>query len=100
VNNIDVRFSQELPSFFPKHKAVVMFDILNLGNLLNKRWGRIDEMAFMGQGGQIRTFVNFVGIDPATGRYIYAVRAPDDFTTRQVKGESQWAMQITFRYEF
>jgi hypothetical protein len=99
-NNIDLRLTQEIPSFFAGHKAVISFDILNFGNLLNKKWGHIDEMAFMGQGGQIRTFVNFVGIDPATNKYIYSVREPDDFTTRQVRGESQWAMQVTFRYEF
>ena len=100
TNNIDFRFAQELPGFSPKHKSVIALDILNIGNLLNKKWGRIDEMAFQGQGGQIRTFVNFVGIDPATGKYIYSVRNPDDFTTRQARGESQWAMQVTFRYEF
>ena len=47
-----------------------------------------------------RHFLRFVGIDPASGKYIYSVRSPDDFTTRQVRGESQWAMQLTFRYEF
>jgi len=99
-NSIDVRFSQEFPSFFPTHKAMIIFDILNVGNLLNKRWGHIDEMAFQGQGGQSRSFVTFAGVDPATGRYIYSVRNPDDFTTRQVRGESQWAAQLTFRYEF
>ena len=100
VNNVDLRFSQEFPAFRRKDKAVVTFDILNFGNLLNRKWGHIDEMAFQGQGGQIRTFVNFVGIDPASGKYIYSVRTPDDFTTRQARGESQWAAQITFRYEF
>ena len=101
TNSIDLRLSQEVPSFFRGHKAVFTIDVLNFGNLLSRRWGRIDEMAFMGQGGVIRTFVNFVGIDPATGKYIYQVRnTPDDFTTRQVRGESQWAIQATFRYEF
>ena len=100
TNNIDVRFSQEIPTFFKGHKAVFNFDILNFGNLVNKRWGRIDEMGFQSGGGQIRSFVNFVGIDSATGKYIYSVRTPDDFTTRQLRGESQWAMQATIRYEF
>ena len=99
-NSIDLRLSQEFPSFFAGHKATLIFDILNFGNLLNKRWGRIDEMAFQGQGGQSRTFVTFAGVDPATGKYIYSVHNPDDFTTRQVRGESQWAAQLTFRYEF
>jgi hypothetical protein len=100
TNSLDVRFAQEFPGFVNGQKATFMIDVLNFLNLLNKKWGRIDEMAFQGQGGQIRTFVNFVGVDPATGKYIYSVRAPDDFTTRQVRGESQWAVQFTLRYEF
>jgi hypothetical protein len=101
TNSIDLRFSQEFPAFFPKHKATFVFDILNFGNMLNKKWGRIDEMAFQSNGAQTRTFVNFVGIDPTSGKYIYSVGAsPDDFTTRQQRGESQWQMQVTFRYEF
>ena len=100
TNNVDLRFSQEVPSFFKDQKAVFTVDILNFGNLLNKKWGHIDEMAFQGQGGQSRGFVNFVGVDPTTRKYIYSVRNPDDFTTRQARGESQWAMQLTFRYEF
>jgi hypothetical protein len=99
-NSIDLRLSQEIPTFFKGHKAVFAFDILNFGNLLNKRWGRIDEMAFQSSGGQQRNFVNFVGVDATSGKYIYSVRTPDDFTTRQLRGESQWAMQATIRYEF
>ena len=75
-------------------------DILNFGNLLNKKWGRIDEIAFNAFGGLPRQFVNFVGLDPS-GKYIYSVpTAVQDFTTKQNRGESQWAMQATFRYEF
>ena len=100
TNSVDVRFSQELPSFFKGHKAVFALDILNFGNLLNKRWGRIDEIGFQPNGGQPRQFANFVGID-ASGKYIYQVPATvTDFTTKQVRGESQWALQATFRYEF
>ena len=98
-NSIDMRVSQELPSFFKGHKSVFVLDVFNVGNLLNKKWGRVDEIQFNSLGGQRRTFVNVVGID-ATGRYIYSVGNVDDFTTRQLKGESQWALQATFRYEF
>ncbi len=100
VNSIDLNVSQEIPTFFKGHKAVFVFDILNFGNLLNKRWGRITEMAFNGNGGQTRSFVNFAGIDSTTGKYVYAVGSPNDFTLRQVRGESQWALQATIRYEF
>jgi hypothetical protein len=97
---VDVRLSQEVPSFFKGHKAVFVLDLLNFGNMLNKKWGRIDEVPFSTNGGQARSFVNFAGVD-AQGRYVYAVNSRiDDLVTRQVKGESQWALQATFRYEF
>ncbi len=101
VNSFDLRLSQEIPGFFPKHKGVFTFDILNVGNLLNKRWGRIDEVGFQPAGGLARSFVNYRGIDPATGKYIYSTMpAIEDLTTRQARGESQWALQVTVRYEF
>lgn len=99
TNAIDVRLSQELPAFAKTHKLTAVLDILNIGNLLNKRWGRIDEVGFASDGGQSRSFVNYVGLD-SRGRYIYSVGNPNDFTTRQVRGESQWALQATIRYEF
>lgn len=95
VNSVDMRVSQELPGFIGGHKASVTFDIFNLGNLLNKRWGRIDEITFPSN----RSFVNYNGRD-AQGRYIYTVGSLEDFATRQAAGESQWAVQITLRYEF
>ena len=99
TNSIDMRISQQLPSFFKDHKATFTFDILNVANLLNKRWGRIDEIGFQSNGGQPRGFVNVVGIDP-NGRYIYNVGNLADFTTRNTSNESQWALQATVRYEF
>ncbi|MCX2862739.1 carboxypeptidase regulatory-like domain-containing protein [Paucibacter sp. PLA-PC-4] len=102
VNSFDLRLSQEVPGFFNKHKGVVAFDILNFGNLLNKRWGRTNEMTFLGGGGSTRSLVNFAGIQD--GKYVYNTLPTSDdrynYGTRQAKGESQWAVQITARYEF
>ncbi len=99
VNTFDMRVSQELPGFTASHKATITFDILNIGNLLNKKWGRTDEIAFQSAGGAARSFVNYGGIDSA-GRYIYNVTALEDYATRQARGESQWAAQLTLKYEF
>ena len=101
TNQFDLRISQELPGLLAKHKGVLSLDFLNVGNMLNKRWGRIDEVNFQDQrGGNTRNFVNFAGIDPATGKVVYAINDPSDLTTKQAKGESQWAVQVTVRYEF
>jgi len=99
TNSFDTRISQELPGFFKGHKASFTFDIFNIGNLLNRKWGHINEVAFQTSGATARSFVDYVGLDPS-GKYIYRVRDPKTIDIRQVKGESEWAMQATFKYEF
>ncbi|GGY82090.1 carboxypeptidase regulatory-like domain-containing protein [Pseudoduganella plicata] len=100
TNTFDLRISQEVPGFWQGHKGVVTFDLFNVGNLLNKKWGRINEVGFQSVGGaQARNFVDFAGIEG--GKYVYQVRDKvEDFEVRQVKGESQWALQATVKYEF
>ena len=100
TNTFDIRISQELPGFFKGNKAIMTFDILNFGNLLNKDWGHIDEIAFSPAGGLSRSFVDYMGLD-ASGKYIYGItNKVEDFTTRQNSGESQWTAQVTLKYEF
>jgi hypothetical protein len=100
VNTFDLRLSQEVPGFAAKQKGVITLDFLNVGNMLNKKWGRINEVLFQSAGGQARSFVNYKGLD-SNGKYIYSVMpAVESLETRQVKGESQWAVQITAKYEF
>lgn len=100
VNTFDLRLSQEVPGLAAKHKGVLTLDFLNVGNMLNKKWGRIDEVGFQSAGGVARSFVNYKGMT-ADGKYIYSTMPTvEDYVTRQAKGESQWAVQVTARYEF
>ena len=101
TNSFDMRISQEIPGFFARNKATFSIDFLNFGNMINKKWGRINEVGFQSNGGQARSFVDYVGLDPATGKYIYNVRDNvENYDVRQAKGESQWAVQATLKYEF
>jgi hypothetical protein len=101
TNSFDLRLSQEVPGLFKGNKGFFALDFLNFGNMLNKKWGRINEVGFQGQGGIARSFVDYGGLDAATGKYIYIVRpAVETIDTRQAKGESQWAIQATVKYEF
>ncbi|MGH8051867.1 MAG: TonB-dependent receptor domain-containing protein [Arenimonas sp.] len=100
TNNFDVRLSQEMPGFFEGNKVSLTLDILNVGNLINKKWGQIDEVGFQPAGGLARSFVDYLGLD-ANGRYVYGVTGNvEDLTNRQLKGESSWAAQLTVKYEF
>ncbi|MES2151736.1 MAG: TonB-dependent receptor [Pseudomonadota bacterium] len=100
TNSVDMRISQEMPGLMPGNKGTFSLDFFNVGNLLNKKWGRIPEVDFQSNGGTARSFVDFAGLD-ATGKYIYQVRsAVETINIRQAKGESQWAIQATVKYEF
>ena len=60
-----------------------------------------EEVGFQASGGLARSFVDYAGIDPASGKYIYNVRPTvENYDTRQAKGESQWAVLATLKYEF
>jgi hypothetical protein len=100
VNSIDLRVSQEFPMWNDR-KGEVWLDILNVGNLLNKDWGLIDEVGFQSDGGQARSFVTFRGVDPVTGQYRYEVVTPEEgLIRRDNKGESRWGVQLGFRLSF
>jgi hypothetical protein len=99
TNSFDLRISQEIPGMFARNKAFFSLDFFNFGNLLNKKWGHINEIGFQSAGGQARSFVDYVGMQG--GKYVYAVRPQvENYDVRQVKGESQWAIQATVKYEF
>ncbi|CAM8628795.1 Carboxypeptidase regulatory-like domain containing protein [Burkholderiales bacterium] len=94
VNVIDFRMSQDVPAFNAQHRASVSFDIFNLGNLLNSKWGRTMQSV-----NEAREFVSYAGMT-ADGRYIYAVGTPESLALQQSKNESQWALRITAKYQF
>jgi hypothetical protein len=99
TNSFDLRISQEIPGLFAGNKGTLSLDFMNFGNLINKKWGRINEIQFQ-NGGNARNFVDYVGLD-ASGRYVYAVRPQlEEPEIRQAKGESQWAIQASVKYEF
>jgi hypothetical protein len=96
VNQFDLHIEQELPGFFDGNKAQIWVDVMNVGNLLNKKWGRVDEYAFPGFKG----VAEYGGIDAATGKYVYRFNEPDAATVYDDKGISRWALQLGFRYQF
>ena len=103
VNNFDVRISQELPGFFKGHKSEIALDIMNVGNLLNKDWGLIEDYGFYAT----RRIANYAGINPETGKYVYNFTGSTDNEAVQEnnndKGNtavSRWSMMLSFKYKF
>ncbi|TXH12381.1 MAG: TonB-dependent receptor [Gammaproteobacteria bacterium] len=102
VNNFDLRISQEVPMPFG-HKAELSVDVMNIGNLLNKEWGLIEDYGF----NATRRVANYAGIDPATGKYVYHFTGVGDNPSIQENnndkgntGVSRWSVMVGFKYKF
>ena len=104
VNQFDLRFSQKLP-FFGDRQSEIYLDVQNVGNLLNKKWGRIEEAGFPSRV----QLANFAGVN-AAGQYVYDVsrfyneaagtNTAPVLELRDVVGESRWSAQIGFKINF
>jgi outer membrane receptor for ferrienterochelin and colicin len=112
THNFDLRISQELPGFAQGHKSILSLDFLNIGNMLNKKWGLIDDFGFFGTANAAR----YGGICTATvttlcpagsaGKYVYNFSNPSG-PQIQENGEdkgnqavSRWSVLATLKYEF
>ncbi|MBJ6978781.1 MULTISPECIES: carboxypeptidase regulatory-like domain-containing protein [unclassified Luteimonas] len=103
TNSFDVRVSQEIPMFFEGHKAEIALDIMNVGNLINKDWGLIDDYGFFAT----RRVANYAGIDPATGKYVYNFSgSTDNSGIQETNGDgintavSRWSVMLSLKYKF
>ncbi len=109
VNQVDLQLSQEIPTFvYGKFKVVL--DIQNVLNLLNNKWGSVEEYAGSGSGqGNNRILDvacgNDAGVAVGAGsavctRYIYSNPSATALTRTVNTQRSLWAAQLTLRYEF
>ena len=95
VHTVDLRFSQELP-VYGDMKGEVWLDVMNVGNMIDKSWGRIEEVGFPGANGVVR----FAGVQ--NGKYVYDFRQSDvrDLVLRDNRAESRWALQLGVKFKF
>lgn len=97
LHRFDLRFVQELPGFWRGHKSELILDVMNVGNLIDKDWGKIEDFTPFSD----RRLVNYRGQN-AQGQYIYDFQESQVWTPTlmDAEGESRWALQATFRYKF
>jgi len=94
VSKMDMRVSQDLPSYGEKTRTRLVFDVENLPNLVNKKWGQVKQVGF-----PYFTPAVDVDYDAATGRYRYSELVDRDPETIRI-AESVWRMQLAVFYDF
>ena len=92
-NKFDVRVSQDLPNPLG-HRARLLIDIENVGNLLHHSWGRSTSVPF-----PYMTPAVDVSYDNASGKYIYSNLRPPSPTVVDVLA-SVWRLSLGVTYDF
>ncbi|MBL3654915.1 TonB-dependent receptor [Fulvivirga sediminis] len=95
-NRFDLRVMQEFKVMVKdkKNRIQLTMDIENVGNLLNKDWGRAYSVSY-----GTYNLLQFRGIDEATGRGIYRYSDRED-PWNVDNLASVWRMQLGLRYIF
>ncbi len=105
MTTIDLRLEQELPAVIPHSSRFKAYmDIINLGNLLNKKWGVLEQYSFPGAVGVI-TAVNCQANAPTKAT---CLAGPGNYYqyntltkgTPTLSSNSNWEIKFGIRYEF
>jgi hypothetical protein len=94
LNRFDLRISQDLPSPVAGNRARFVFDIENVGNLLNNNWGRYSQVPF-----PFLVPAVDVNYDAATGKYVYSNLRVNNPQRVDVLA-SVWRMSVGLLYDF
>jgi hypothetical protein len=98
VTRFDLRFSQEIPAFFPNQaKLTAYVDLINVGNMLNSKWGLIEQVDFPNTAPIMQTAI----INNGT-QYQYSSfqRAAKPFSNSDAPNRSLWQVKFGLRYSF
>ncbi len=103
INLVDLQISQELPAYSRDHRALLTFDIANVGNLLNENWGSVREFPE-----DFRLFdVACAGADGVSDNdgaltcNRYRISGVNANQARSINTDaSRWVVQIGLKYEF
>jgi outer membrane receptor for ferrienterochelin and colicin len=109
VTTIDLHFSQELPAFFPGGAKLLGFiDIENFGNLLNDKWGVLEQYDFY-RGvpvADVRCGATTATSCAGATQYVYQSLVTQTGTNNQVRqpflvnNASLWQIKVGVKYRF
>ena len=96
MSRIDLHLSQELPAFFPGGAKILAYmDIVNLGNMLNDKWGVVEQFDFP----QTATILTPTIVN---GKYNYASfnKGVQTFGSSDAPNRSLWQLKFGLKYSF
>jgi hypothetical protein len=114
VFRADMRLAQELPAFFPNGaKAEVFVDFRNIGNMINDKWGLVEQIAFPGTAAIVQSRIMRNGQTLVTpngtftcaqgnGCYVYQNFSVPlaETNTPDSPRRSQWQIKVGAKYTF
>jgi hypothetical protein len=95
---IDARIAQDLPNPLSGNRARFVIDIENVGNLINRKWGRLQAVNFP----YATPIVYDVDYDRINGAYVFskpAASRPTNPTTVDIT-QSVWRLSLGLMYDF
>jgi hypothetical protein len=93
-DRLDVRITQEIPSFMEGHKFLFYLDLLNVMNMLDDEQGRIFEYGY-------NTSRQIIADAMDDGRFeIKGVDPDDSLYLQDNDGQSRWQIQMGLKYRF
>lgn len=98
TQTVDVTLRQAVPLGWRNSRAEVYLQLINVANLLNDEWGRIEEVPFT-----YRRSVAGTTYDPATNQYVYVFNAATLDGVPVVGDEtsqSRWQAKLGFKVSF
>lgn len=111
THNFDLRISQEIRGIFEGDKVELSLDFNNIGNMINKKWGLIEDFGFFSTARVARyagvcTTVGTTCGPNDIGKYVYNFSAADTAQIQENNNDkgntavSRWSILATLKYEF